>query len=261
MPAVALHHRVTGPSTAPVVLLGGSLGSTHRLWDELVADLAPDHRVVAFDIRGHGSSPSAVGPLIVADLASDVIALADRLDVATFHYVGLSLGGAIGQQLAVDHADRLTSLTLACTSPRFGDAVTWLDRAAAVRAGGMAPMREPTGGRWFTDQVRLDRRERVESILDALVATDPESYATLCEALGGFDARDRLAEITVPTLVIAGELDPTCPPALTKLLVDGIAGADHLLLGGSAHLANICRPAEFDGAVRQHLTADLGAAG
>jgi 3-oxoadipate enol-lactonase len=255
MPPVALHHRVTGPTVAPVVFLGGSLGSTHRLWDELAADLAADHTVVAFDIRGHGFSPSAVGPLAVADLAADVVALANLLEVSRFHYVGLSLGGAIGQQLGLDDGDRLLSLTLACTAARFGDAATWQERAAQVRAEGMAPMREPTSRRWFTDEVRQQRPERVASALDDLVATDPESYATMCEALAGFDVRHRLEGISAPTLVITGELDPTCPPEVTRLLADGIPAADHRLLEGSAHLANICRPDEFAAAVRKHLTA------
>jgi 3-oxoadipate enol-lactonase len=255
MPPVALHHRVTGPSSEAVVFLGGSLGSTHRLWDELVADLAVDHRVVAFDIRGHGSSPSAVGPLSVADLAADVVALADRLGVGTFHYVGLSLGGAIGQQLALDVPDRLLSLTLACTAARFGDPSTWLDRAAGVRSDGMAPLRETTGERWFTDEVRLHRPDRVESILDELVATDPASYATLCEALSGFSTLDRLGEIGTPTRVIAADADPVCPPEVTSQLLYGIAGADDRQLQGSAHLANICRPVEFGAAVREHLAA------
>jgi len=91
MPPVALHHRVTGPSSGAFVLLGGSLGSTHRLWDELVADLSTDHQVVAIDLRGHGDSPTAVGPLSMADLASDVLALAGLVGAERFHYVGLSL--------------------------------------------------------------------------------------------------------------------------------------------------------------------------
>jgi 3-oxoadipate enol-lactonase len=244
-----------------VVFLGGSLGSTHQLWDELAAELGADHRVVAFDIRGHGFSPTAVGPVSVADLAADVVALADRLGVPAFHYVGLSLGGAIGQQLALDVPERLVSLTLACTSPRFGDATTWLDRAAAVRADGMEPLREPTGGRWFTDEVRRQRPERVSSLLDELVATDPESYATLCEALGGFDVRDRLQEIGTPTRVVTADADPVCPPDVTAQLLYGIADADDRLLTGSAHLANICRPSEFGNAVREHLSAHREQAG
>ena len=253
MAPVALHHRVTGPSSGAFVLLGGSLGSTHRLWDELVADLSGDHQVVAIDLRGHGDSPTAVGPLTVADLASDVIALAGLIGAERFHYVGISLGGAVGQQVALEAPDRLLSLTLACTAARFGEPATWHERAAAVRADGMEQLRGATADRWFTDEVRLESPERVAEILDQLVATDPESYATVCEAIAVFDSRDRLGAVTAPTLVLTADGDPTCPPAVTSILREGIPGADHVLLDGSAHLANICRPDAFGAAVRAHL--------
>jgi len=255
MPPVALHHRVTGPSSGAFVLLGGSLGSTHRLWDELVADLSTDHQVVAIDLRGHGDSPTAVGPLSMADLASDVLALAGLVGAERFHYVGLSLGGAVGQQVALDAPHRLLSLTLACTAARFGDPATWHERAAAVRSDGMEQLRGPTADRWFTDEVRLHRPVRVAEILDQLVACDPESYALACEAVAAFDSRDRLASITAPTLVVTGEADPTCPPEVTAVLREGIPGAGHVLLERSAHLANICRPDAFAAAVRAHVEA------
>jgi 3-oxoadipate enol-lactonase len=241
------------------VLLAGSLGSAHGLWDELVADLSADHRVVAIDLRGHGDSPSAVGPLTMADLASDVLALAGLIGADRFHYVGLSLGGAVGQQVALDAPDRLLSLTLACTAARFGDPATWQERAAAVRSDGMEQLRGATADRWFTDEVRLERPVRVSGILDELVACDPESYATVCEALAGFDSRDRLEAITAPTLVVTGDGDPTCPPEVTAVLREGIPGAGHVLLEGSAHLANVCRPDAFGAAVRAHLEANTAA--
>ena len=246
MAAVALHHRVTGPLSGEFVLLGGSLGSTHRIWDELVPELA-DYKVVAFDIRGHGDSPSAVGAVTVADLASDVAALAGIVGAERFHYVGLSLGRALGQQLALDAPDRLLSLTLACTAARFGDADTWLDRAAAVRDDGMEQLRGPTADRWFTDEVRLHRPGRVSEILDQLVATDPGSYAAVCESLAGFDTRARLGEIVAPTLVITADGDPTVPPE--------VPGAYHVLLEHSAHLGNVCQPEAFATAVCDHLAA------
>lgn len=250
---VALHHHLVGPTGAEPVLLGGSLGSAHAMWDDLVADLSSDYRVVAFDTRGHGDSPGAVGPLTMSDLAADVLALADRLDLDRFHYVGVSLGGGIGQQLAIDAPDRVASLTLACTAARFGEAEDWHDRADVVRRDGLGPRREGTGERWFTDETRRRAPGQVTALLDALVRTDRDSYAACCEVLADFDSRGSLTRITAPTRVITGALDPSCPVEVTSVLRRGIAGADEVLLEDAAHLANVCRPDGFATAVRQHL--------
>lgn len=250
---VALHHHLLGPTGADPVVLGGSLGSTHAMWDDLVADLSSDFRTIAFDIRGHGDSPGAVGPLTMSDLAADVTALLDRLDIERFHYVGLSLGGGIGQQLAIDAPGRVASLTLACTAASFGEPAGWHDRAGAVRRDGMGPLREGTGQRWFTDEARRRAPVQVAALLDTLVRTDADSYATCCEVLADFDSRESLVRITAPTRVITGALDPSCPVEVTSVLRRGIAGADEVLLEDAAHLANVCRPDGFATAVRQHL--------
>src|SRR5688572_26251193 len=141
---VALHHVVEGPAEAPPVLLGASLGTSLALWDDLAADLARDFRVVRFDTRGHGSSPAPARAYTVEELTADVLALADELGIDRFAYVGLSLGGAIGQLLAIDHGDRLTSLTLCCTAPVFGTPDTWQERADTVRRDGMGALVEAT---------------------------------------------------------------------------------------------------------------------
>ncbi|MCW2757612.1 MAG: pcaD [Nocardioidaceae bacterium] len=255
MPPVALHHVDSGPSHAPPVVLLASLGATHRMWDELVANLAVDHHVVAPDARGHGSSPGAVAGVTVADLASDVLALANRLGLERFHLVGLSLGGAIAQRFTLDHPDRVASLTLACTTSQFGDPATWQERAAAVRADGLGPLREATGQRWFTPLLQASSPARVAEILDTLVRTDPEAYAVCCEALAAFDVRAEIGDLAVPTHVIGGAQDPTCPPEVTDELRAAIPGADRTLIEGAAHLANVCRPDAFAAAVRLHLAA------
>ncbi|RLV48012.1 alpha/beta fold hydrolase [Nocardioides mangrovicus] len=256
MPPVALHHRVHGPTGAPTVVLGGSLGSTTRMWDDLVADLSAERRVVAFDLRGHGSSPTAVGPLEVADLAADVLALAGMLGLERFDYVGISLGGAIGQQLALDAPDRLDRVVLACTAARFGEPATWVERAAQVRARGLGPLRMPTENRWFTEAVEAEHPDRVRRTMDDFEGTDPESYAVLCEALGRFDVRHRLGEIGLGerVLVLGADQDPTCPPPVVRELAEAIPGARTATVADAAHLANLCRPAPFAAAVRGHLS-------
>lgn len=250
---VTLHHLVEGPSGAPVVLLAPSLGTTLAMWDGLAAKLAETFRVVRFDTRGHGGSPVPGGPYSVADLAGDVAALADTLGVERFAYVGLSLGGAIGQVLAADHPERVTALVLCCTGPRFGEPEAWRERAARVRTEGMGWLVEPTKERWFPAGFVEEHPERAEPLLAMIASVDPEGYAACCDALAEYDMTPRLGEITAPTRVVAGAEDPVSPPSVGQVLVDGISRADLMVVDGASHIANVARPDEFDAAVLEHL--------
>lgn len=252
---VAVHHVAEGPEDAPVVLLGSSLGATTALWEDLAADLSRDHRVVRFDTRGHGGSPVPAGPYSMEDLQGDVVALADELGVESFAYVGISLGGAVGQVLALTAPERLTSLVLCCTAPVFGDASTWRERAETVRRDGLADLVEPTTQRWFTHEFRHTHPDEVERVMATFLATPPEGYAGCCEALAGYDVTSRLGEIRTATRVIAGSADPGTPPEVGRALADAVPGADLVVIEDAAHIANVARPAEFNAAVREHLTA------
>jgi 3-oxoadipate enol-lactonase len=249
-----LHHVVDG-DTGPVVLLGASLGTDLSLWDDLAADLARDHRVVRFDTRGHGGSPAPEGGYTMDGLVADVLALADELGVDRFAYVGLSLGGAIGQVLALAAPQRLTALVLASTAPVFGEPSTWRARAAEVRREGLEPLVEPTFARWFTDDFRASHPEDVARVREMFVATPREGYAGCCEALATYDVTDRLGRIAVPTRVVAGSEDPGTTPEVGRSMVAAIRDADLDVDDGAAHLANVARPTEFRSAVRGHLTA------
>jgi 3-oxoadipate enol-lactonase len=251
---VRLHHVVDG-DTGPVVMLGASLGTDLSLWDDLAADLARDHRVVRFDTRGHGLSPTPEGGYTVEGLAADVVALADELGVDRFAYVGLSLGGAIGQVLALAHPQRLTSLVLACTAPVFGEPSTWRERAGLVRREGLDSLVEPTFARWFTDDFRASHPDDVARVREMFVATPREGYAGCCEALSTYDVADRLGRIGVPTRVVAGSEDPGTPPEVGRSMVAAIRDADLVVIEGAAHIANLARPADFRSAVRGHLAA------
>ena len=251
---VPLHHVVDGGS-GPVVVLGASLGTDHRLWDDLAADLSRDHRVVRFDMRGHGRSPVPDGAYTVEELAADVVALADSLGVDRFAYVGLSLGGAIGQVLGLDHADRLSSLVLCCTAPVFGDPATWRDRADAVRRDGLASLVEPTFARWFTDEFATAHPDKVAWVREMFLATPAVGYAGCCDALAAYDVTERLGGLEVPTRVVAGAEDPGTPPQVGRSMAGAIPQADLVVIDGAAHIANLARPAEVNAAVREHLAA------
>ncbi|BBA96407.1 putative 3-oxoadipate enol-lactone hydrolase/4-carboxymuconolactone decarboxylase [Actinacidiphila reveromycinica] len=253
------HHVTDGRADAPALLLGPSLGTSLHLWDAQVPALARGHRVVRYDLPGHGGSPSALltgitGPPTVAALAGLVLDLADSLGIGRFAYAGDSLGGAVGTWLALHHPDRLTSLALVCTAARFGDPQGWHDRAAQVRAHGLGALADSAPERWFTPAFRTSGTAR--ALIDDHRHTDPAGYAACCEALAAFDVRDQLHRVTAPVLVIAGRQDRATPPEDARLLADSIAGSTLLELDAAAHLAPAEQPQRVLHALLDHLGAE-----
>ncbi|MGW0040385.1 bifunctional 3-oxoadipate enol-lactonase/4-carboxymuconolactone decarboxylase PcaDC [Rhodococcus sp. NPDC003348] len=251
---VALAHQVTGPGPgAPTVVLLGSLGSDRTMWDPQVRALSADANVVAVDLRGHGESPVPSGPYTIDDLGRDVLALLDNLQQPAVHLVGLSLGGAVAQWIAAHAPTRVHTLTLLCTSARFGEPQTWLDRAAAVRADGTGSIAESVVGRWYTDGLAARDPELIASSRAMVDATADEGYAACCEALSGWDGRADLARIAAPTLVIAGRHDPATTPADLRAIADGIANSTLHVLDPAAHLASVEQAGRVTALVAAHV--------
>ncbi|WP_439656768.1 3-oxoadipate enol-lactonase [Lentzea sp. HUAS TT2] len=249
-----IHYAVDGPPDAEVLVLGPSLGTDLGLFDAQVAGLADRWRVVRFDLRGHGGSPVVPGPYSIADLASDVVELLDHLGVRRFHYLGVSIGGAIGQWLALHWGSRVLTLTICASAARFADPPQWPVRAATVRAEGTAAIVSSRTGTWFTEDFAAREPAEAERLLDMLRATSAEGYAGCCEAIGTFDVRSELSAVTVPTLVLAGADDPATPPELVREIADGIPSARFEIVAGSAHLFTAERPEIVNTAVAGHLT-------
>ncbi|EGX56399.1 3-oxoadipate enol-lactone hydrolase/4-carboxymuconolactone decarboxylase [Streptomyces zinciresistens K42] len=244
-----LDHRVEGPASAPPLLLGPSLGTSYALWDAVAPELSAAHRVVRWNLPGHGGSAAGLvrAGATVADLAGLVLELADALGFDRFAHAGVSLGGAVGLQLAVDRPERIDSLAVICSSAHFGGERPWRERAALVRREGLARLAGSAAERWFTPGFTVpglvrDHRE-----------ADPGAYAACCDALAAFDVRDRLAGIGTPTLLIAGREDPATPPAHLREIADAVPGATLVELPGASHLA----PAECPDAVLTALRAHL----
>lgn len=254
MTAVEVHHVVAGPPHAPVVLMSNSLGSDLTMWDPQAAALARDHRVVRYDMRGHGRSPAPPGPYSLQDLAADALALLDRLDVARAHLVGLSLGGMVSMQIAATAPDRVDRVVLCCTSAHLPPAANWHDRAATVRAEGMGAVSHAVVGRWLTPGYATAAPDLVRSLVAMVEATPAEGYAGCCEAIRDMDLRPLLGEIAAPVLLIAGTEDPATPVDHARTIATAVPGARVVSVGPAAHMANIEQPAAVAEHIRAHLT-------
>ncbi|MET0189362.1 MAG: 3-oxoadipate enol-lactonase [Pseudonocardia sediminis] len=252
-----IHHRIDGPDDAPVLVLGPSLGTDLGLFDAQTAAFSDRFRVVRFDLRGHGASPVPSGDATMADLAGDVVELLDSLGIDKVHYVGVSIGGAIGQQLAV-HTDRLLSLAVLASAARFADPEAWGTRAATVREKGTEAMVASRVGTWFTRDFELRNPTEARRLLDMLRAVSDEGYAACCAAIGAFDIRDQLSTISVPTLAVAGAEDPATPPEFLRLIADSVPGARYAEVPDTAHLLNAEDPDRVNELIAGHLKEAAG---
>ncbi|GLS99406.1 3-oxoadipate enol-lactonase [Sphingobium jiangsuense] len=245
--------RFDGPKDAPLLLLSNSLGTDSGMWEPQMAAWARAFRVLRYDQRGHGASDAPAGAYSMDRLGRDAVELLDALGIGRAHFCGLSLGGMVGQWLAVHAPERIDRLVLANTSAHMGPPSAWQGRIEGVLRDGMAPLAEASIARWFTPDFPALAPQAVEPIRAMLLATDPAGYAGCCAAIRDMDQRRTVALIDRPTLVIGGALDPATPPPHSEALAQGIEGAALLMLD-AAHLSNVERPDAFARAVLDFLT-------
>ena len=247
------HHEISGTDDAPMLLLGGSLGTTLEMWDGQVA-LAERLRLVRFDHRGHGGSPTPPAPYEIADLGRDVLALMDARAIERASYCGVSIGGMVGIWLGANAPDRVGRLVLICTAANLPPASAWRERAAAVlEAGSPEVVADGVVERWLTPDYASEHPDVRAKLRAMLVGTDAAGYAACCGAIERMDMRDQLSRITVPTLVISGSDDPATPVEHQRLIADAIPGARHEVVGPAAHLATVQQPTAVNRLILDHL--------
>ncbi len=251
----AIAYHIDGPADGTAVVMSHSLGSSSVMWEPQLPALTDAYRVVRFDTRGHGDSGAPDEPYSLDQLAGDAAAVIEAEASAPVHWIGLSMGGMIGQTLALKRPELLRSLMLCDTSaqvPADGQAV-WDDRIAAVREEGMAALAEPTMQRWFTPNYLREDPPAVLPIRAQFEATDVAGYAGCCEAIRRLDNLTRLHEIELPTLIIVGEDDPGTPVAASEAMQREIAGAELVVLPNASHLSNVEQEEAFNDAMRGFL--------
>lgn len=244
-----LYYRLEGQPGNPVIVLSHSIGTDHGMWAPQVPDLLQRFQVLRFDTRGHGASDAPEGEYAIESLAGDVLALTDSLKISKFAFCGLSLGGAIGQWLAVHAPEHLSGLILANTSPQFTPRSNWEKRINMVREGGMASIVEIAMQRFFSAESIERELPWVGSIKSVLLGTNPAGYLGCCAALRDFDFTRLLTRIKVPTLVIVGDRDVSTPwQGHGEILAREIPSAQAVRLP-AAHLSNLERPRSFSAAI------------
>jgi len=259
---LATHITIDGPPGAPALLLVHSLGTSHRIWDRQAEALAGGFRVVRFDLRGHGLTELGAGPCSLEDLADDALGVLDALGIAAAHVAGVSIGGMVAQALAARAPARVRSLILCDTAMAIPPADLWRQRAAQVRAEGVAAIADTALARWVSPAYLASAAGR--GLRALLTRTPAAGYAALCEALAAGDLSRTTREIRVPTLVVVGELDPSTPVAAAEALRDAIPGARLAVIPGALHLPQLDHADPVTAAMLEFLTprdADLAAAG
>ncbi|KQX01576.1 hydrolase [Massilia sp. Root418] len=255
----ALHYTVREPRSgkAPrhTVVLSHALGCDLTMWDALANTLAADCRVIAYDHRGHGSSEAPEGTYTMAAMADDAAALLRELDTGPVVWIGVSMGGMVGQELALRHPALVRALVLANTTSGYPDAARelWRQRIATVRAQGIEAIADAVMGRYFHDAFRAGHAATVARFRRRVVSTDVQGYIGCCHAVGTVDTTARLGGVAVPVLVIAGELDQGTPPEMARTLADAVPGAQLLVLPEASHLACVEQPQAFEEAVSSFL--------
>jgi 3-oxoadipate enol-lactonase len=245
-----IYFDLAGPQGAPTVCFTHSLNADGGMWvEQMVPLLGAGYRVLRLDMRGHGGSSPVEGDYTMDALASDVKGALDVLGIAKVHYVGLSIGGMIGQGFALANPDRLLSLTLCDTQPGLppGTAGSWDERKQAVRkAGTVAPLADGTMERWFTDEFKKVNPTRWREVRDTIANTTPAGFLGCAAAIQTFSYEDRLGSIKAPTLVICGDEDPGTPPDRNQLIASKIPGGRYEGIAKARHLPNVERPEQFN---------------
>ncbi len=243
---IDIHYMIEGKG--PVVTMSHSLGCDLSMWDEQARALSNRYLVLRYDTRGHGQTSALPGPYTLEQMVEDLHRLLTGLGIKETHFVGISMGGMIGQVFALKHPTMVQSLVLCDTTSRYPADVwpIWEERIRTVEAKGMEPIVEPTLQRWFTPPFREGRQDVMDRVRAMLRSTPPKGYIGCCYAIPKINVTDRLREIQCPALVIVGEDDPGTPVAMARAIHGALPSAELAILRSASHLSNLEQPEEFN---------------
>jgi 3-oxoadipate enol-lactonase len=264
MPAVqladgSLNYQLEGPAGAPVLVLSNSLGTNLHMWDTQIPAFTRHFQVLRYDTRGHGQSLVTPGIYSIERNARDVLALLDALNVDKAYFCGLSMGGLIGQWLAINAPQRLHRVVLCNTAAKIGTPQVWDPRIETVLRDGEAAMlalRDASIERWFTPSFAKAQPDAVDAVVGMLASTAPQGYAANCAAVRDADFREQIGSVRLPVLMVCGTHDAVTTPDDGRYIVERIPGAQMIELH-AAHLSNVEAGEAFTGPVLDFLKSGL----
>jgi 3-oxoadipate enol-lactonase len=256
---IETNYEIHGAEGAPWLAFSHSLACSLRMWDGQVAVFKDSFRILVYDTRGHGESEAPKGPYTLDTLAEDLRALLEELDIKRTHFVGLSMGGMIGQVLALTDPGLFERVVLADTGHTQTPETRkqWEERISTAETKGMQPLVQPTLERWFTEPFRKSKPEVVKKIADLIQRTPVPGYVGCCHAISKLNTTARLKEIKRPVLAIAGEQDAAAPG--TRYIGENVPGAKLVMIPQAAHIANIEQAESFNRALREFLSSPASA--
>lgn len=236
-----LNYILSGPEGAPVVTLSHSIATSINMWRPQLSALECRYQLLRLDTRGHGNSDAPDGPYSMESLADDTFHLLQALGIQRTHFIGLSLGGMIGQILAFKHPDLCESLVLCNTISEVRDEAKtiWRERAALAELKGMVSLVDSTLDRWFTNSIHRTDPGQVDTVRQMILRTPVDGFSGCCHAIQRFNMTDKLSSIEVPALVIAGREDCAAPMAAAELICEQLPNARLQVIDEAAHLSNI----------------------
>ena len=254
---IDVHYTIDGVTNTasdkdrPWVVLSHSLACDLSMWDNEVRLLSQHYRVMRYDTRGHGKSSAPAGPYSMDLLTDDAKALLDALGIAHCHWVGLSMGGMIGQTFALKYPGVFTSMTLADTTSKYpdGSGPIWEARIKLVGEQGMQAVVQPTLERWFTAPFRAAQPALMARVAGLIGNTPVAGYSGCCAALPKINVTAQLKDIRIPTLVLCGDQDAGTPVALSEEIHRNLPGSELVIIPSASHLSNLEQPEAFGAAI------------
>lgn len=254
---ITMNYRVSGPERMPAVVLHHALATNLTVWDELTVALEWDFRVIRMDARGHGSTEAPKGSYDFETLTQDVVALIDHLGIGKVHFLGLSMGGMVGQYLGLLRPDLIRSLCLVSTSSAVPASAgpLWDERIRVAATSGMSALADATVSRWLTPTALTGNSPLVARLKRMIETTKPDGYIGWCHAIRGLDITSRLNGIRLPVRIIVGSLDPSTPPAAAEAIHRAVPGSELVVVPGLSHMLHVEDPAALLVRVQPFLAA------